>query len=164
MGLLSVISAGCKEKTNSVVTSRMTISQVCSSCRHHPDATTASVSEQTIWKLRLAAIQERVLKSWTQFTIWNAGKQGRKFFRDLEEENRKKVSAFCDVDAKKIEKGFYIFENSPLKKKPKIPIVHFTKASKPFVICMKLDLTGGKFEENLESLNLKEGVDYFHFN
>lgn len=26
------------------------------------------------------------------------------------------------------------------------------------------DLTGGEFEKNLASLNLKEGVDFFHFN
>nr|XP_039262371.1 UDP-GlcNAc:betaGal beta-1,3-N-acetylglucosaminyltransferase-like protein 1 [Styela clava] len=132
--------------------------------RHHPDATTASVSENTIWKIRIEVIQERVLKDWKQFTIWNAGKQGRKFYRDLTDENREKVSAFCDVDTKKIDKGVYIFENSPLKVKPRVPILHFSKAVKPFVICMKLDLTGGEFEKNLNSLNLVEGVDYFHFN
>ena len=26
------------------------------------------------------------------------------------------------------------------------------------------DLTGGVFEQNLASLNLREGVDFFHFN
>lgn len=26
------------------------------------------------------------------------------------------------------------------------------------------DLTGGEFEKNLASLNLKEGVDFYHFN
>ena len=32
------------------------------------------------------------------FTIWNAGKQGRKFYRDLPDYLKDKVLSFCDVD------------------------------------------------------------------
>ncbi|XP_019615016.1 PREDICTED: UDP-GlcNAc:betaGal beta-1,3-N-acetylglucosaminyltransferase-like protein 1 isoform X1 [Branchiostoma belcheri] len=74
-----------------------------------------------------------------------------------------KVAAFCDVDVKKIEKGFYTYEESRELPKPRVPIIHFKEASPPFVICVKLDLTGGQFEKNLASLNLREGVDYFLF-
>ncbi|XP_077183700.1 queuosine-tRNA galactosyltransferase isoform X4 [Paroedura picta] len=84
--------------------------------RYHPQAATHSVLEETIWTHRLLFLEERILSCWISFTIWNAGKQGRKFFRSLSPTNQKK------------------------------------------------DLTGGQFEENLSQLNLKEGVDYHHFN
>ncbi|CAG06068.1 unnamed protein product, partial [Tetraodon nigroviridis] len=143
--------------------------------RYHEKATTHSVSEltfcllsndsrETIWKLRVDFLEERVLCHWENFTIWNAGKQGRKLYRSLSPANQKKVRAFCDVDENKIQKGFYTHEESKLRPKPKIPIVHFKAASAPLIICVKLDMTGGILEENLSSLHLKEGSDYYHFN
>uniref|UniRef100_A0A8W8JG41 Glycosyltransferase 2-like domain-containing protein n=1 Tax=Magallana gigas TaxID=29159 RepID=A0A8W8JG41_MAGGI len=176
--------------------------------RYHPGATTFSIHEDTIWEIRMEYIQKQVLDKWESFTIWNAGKQGKKFYRNLSTTNQRKVAAFCDVDPKKIKCGAYIYHESkrsnenltsaPLgdkgvpvvrvsalhkavhchgvpyqtniwrliseKIKPTVPIVHFQSAKPPFIICMKLDLTGGEFEKNLASLNLKEGVDFFHFN
>nr|XP_019939482.1 PREDICTED: UDP-GlcNAc:betaGal beta-1,3-N-acetylglucosaminyltransferase-like protein 1 [Paralichthys olivaceus] len=132
--------------------------------RYHEKAATHSVTEETIWKLRVDFLQERVLSQWNSFTIWNAGKQGRKLYRCLSPANRKKVKAFCDVDENKIQKGFYTYEESKEIPKPKIPIVHYQAASGPFIVCVKLDMTGGVLEENLNSLQLKEGTDYYHFN
>ncbi|XP_055013903.1 UDP-GlcNAc:betaGal beta-1,3-N-acetylglucosaminyltransferase-like protein 1 isoform X1 [Boleophthalmus pectinirostris] len=132
--------------------------------RYHEKAATHSVSEETIWKLRVDFLQERVLTQWESFTIWNAGKQGRKLYRSLSPANQKKVKAFCDVDENKIQKGFYTYEESKERPKPKIPVVHFKEALAPFIICVKLDLTGGVFEKNLTSLQLEEGKDYYHFN
>ncbi|XP_062886836.1 UDP-GlcNAc:betaGal beta-1,3-N-acetylglucosaminyltransferase-like protein 1 [Mobula hypostoma] len=131
--------------------------------RYHLEAATHAVLEDTIWKERVRFLEERVLNTWPQFTIWNAGKQGRKLYRSLSAANQKKVVSFCDVDQSKITKGFYTYEESKIKPKPKIPICHFTEAKLPFIICVKLDLTDGGFEENLHSLKLKEGVDYYHF-
>ena len=45
----------------------------------------------------------------------------------------------------------------------KVPIVHFSAAAPPFVLCVALDRTGGAFEANLASLELTEGRDYYHF-
>lgn len=132
--------------------------------RYHPGATTFSIHEDTIWKIRMEYIQKQVLDKWESFTIWNAGKQGKKFYRNLSTANQKKVAAFCDVDPKKIKCGAYVYHESKEKIKPTVPIVHFKSAKPPFIICMKLDLTGGEFEKNLASLNLEEGVDFFHFN
>lgn len=132
--------------------------------RYHEKAATHSVSEDTIWKLRVDFLQERVLSQWEGFTIWNAGKQGRKLYRSLSLANQKKVKAFCDVDENKIKKGFYTYEESKERPKPKIPVVHYEAASAPFIICVKLDMTEGVFEDNLTSLQLKEGKDYYHFN
>ncbi|XP_053939241.1 UDP-GlcNAc:betaGal beta-1,3-N-acetylglucosaminyltransferase-like protein 1 isoform X2 [Cuculus canorus] len=132
--------------------------------RYHPQAASHSILEETIWNHRVRFLEDRVLRSWTSFTIWNAGKQGKKLYRSLSSANRKKVTAFCDVDEKKITKGFYTYEESEETPKPKIPIRHFRDASPPLIICVKLDLTGGAFEKNLKGLNLKEGRDYYHFN
>ncbi|XP_053566282.1 UDP-GlcNAc:betaGal beta-1,3-N-acetylglucosaminyltransferase-like protein 1 isoform X2 [Bombina bombina] len=107
--------------------------------RYHEHAATHSVSEETIWKHRVRFLEERVLSQWPHFTIWNAGKQGRKLYRSLSTGNRAKVVAFCDVDERKISRGCYTYEESE-------------------------DLTGGGFEANLKSLGLQEGVDFFHFN
>nr|XP_042898539.1 UDP-GlcNAc:betaGal beta-1,3-N-acetylglucosaminyltransferase-like protein 1 isoform X2 [Parasteatoda tepidariorum] len=108
--------------------------------RYHPSATTFSITEDTIWNVRLKELETNVLSKWNEFTIWNAGKQGRKFYRTLSSQNKKKVIP-----------------------KPRIPIKHFRDAKPPFILCVKVDMTSGSFEENLESLNLKEGRDYFHF-
>ncbi|XP_031667065.1 queuosine-tRNA galactosyltransferase isoform X2 [Oncorhynchus kisutch] len=132
--------------------------------RYHQQAATHSVLEETIWNLRVAFLQERVINQWESFTIWNAGKQGRKLYRCLSSSNQKKVRAFCDVDENKIKKGFYTYEESKERPKPQIPVLHYRDASPPYIICVKLDMTGGVFEENLKSLHLEEGVDYYHFN
>lgn len=132
--------------------------------RYHERAATHSVTEESIWKLRVDFLQERVLNQWENFTIWNAGKQGRKLYRSLSSVNQKKVKAFCDVDEKKIHKGFYTYQESKERPKPTVPIVHYKEATGPFIICVKLDMTGGVLEENLNSLQLTEGTDYYHFN
>lgn len=78
--------------------------------RYHPDATTFSIDEETIWKIRLSYLIKTVLwkPAWVNgFTIWNAGKQGRKFYRDLPENFQSKIIAFCDVD-KSISRFFFI--------------------------------------------------------
>ena len=131
--------------------------------RYHQQCETFSVPETAIWDLRMQALEDRVLAGWPSFTIWSAGKQGRRFYRSLSSVNRRKVTAFCDVDVKKISKGFYTYEDTIHLPKPKVPIVHFSKAKCPIIVCVKQDLTGGSFEENLASLKLKEGIDYFHF-
>nr|XP_055174388.1 UDP-GlcNAc:betaGal beta-1,3-N-acetylglucosaminyltransferase-like protein 1 isoform X1 [Nyctereutes procyonoides]XP_055174447.1 UDP-GlcNAc:betaGal beta-1,3-N-acetylglucosaminyltransferase-like protein 1 isoform X1 [Nyctereutes procyonoides] len=131
--------------------------------RYHPDAATHSVLETTIWTHRVRFLEERVLPHWAAFTIWNAGRQGRRLYRGLSAGARRKVVAFCDVDENKIRKGFYCYEDSEEAPKPRVPILHFRAARPPFVICVKLDLTRGEFEANLRSLNLQEGRDFLHF-
>ena len=134
--------------------------------RYHSEAATFSVHEDTIWDLRMKQIQKNIISKWGNFTIWNAGKQGRRFYRSLDPENREKVLALCDVDEKKINRGIYTCElikgddGKPLK----VPIVHFKNARKPLIICVKLGLSNGAFEDNLASLCLEEGKDFYHFN
>ncbi|CAG0885265.1 unnamed protein product [Darwinula stevensoni] len=139
------------------------VDEVLVTYRYHSQATTHSIQQETIWFHRLNRFSSCVLSEWNSFTIWNAGKQGRRFYRSLDAKLQKKVVAFCDVDSKKIANGFYIYEESSEVPKPRVPILHFRDASPPFVICVKLDLTGGEFEKNLQSLHLIEGKDYYLF-
>nr|XP_020023714.1 uncharacterized protein LOC109689317 isoform X2 [Castor canadensis] len=92
----------------------------------------------TIWTHRVHFLEEQALPRWASFTIWNAGKQGRRLYRSLTAASQHKVVAFCDVDENKIRKGFYCYEDTQERPKPRIPILHFRAAQPPFVICVKL--------------------------
>ncbi|GLV42926.1 hypothetical protein CBL_20482 [Carabus blaptoides fortunei] len=131
--------------------------------RYHPLATTFSINEQTIWDIRIIRLENKVIQSWREFTIWNAGKQGKKFYRCLKKENQNKVIALCDVDKKKIGKYYELYDEMNRKVITKLPIIHFREAKPPFILCVKLDMTDGVFEQNLRSLNLEEGKDYIYF-
>lgn len=79
-----------------------------------------------------------VLSKWPKFTIWNAGKQGRKFYKSLSPSDKDKVIAFCDVDPLKIGTKYREFDEVERKFVREVDIVHFKKAAPPFVICMKM--------------------------
>lgn len=130
---------------------------------YHEGAATFSVKREYIWKIQLKRLEKHVLSQWEHFTIWNAGKAGRKLVHLLSPENLKKVQMFCDVDTNKIGKIIELY--SPAKRKViiKLPVIHFSDAQPPLLICVKLDLTNGEFESNLKSLNLIEGTDYIIF-
>ncbi|XP_053611875.1 queuosine-tRNA galactosyltransferase-like [Plodia interpunctella] len=131
---------------------------------YHKDATTFSVKRNHIWKIQLQRLEKCVFPNWKQFIIWNAGKAGRKVVRSLSESSLNKVTAFCDVDKKKVGRTIELY--CPIKHKviKKVPVIHFTDAVPPLLICVKFDLTNGQFENNLKSLNLSEGDDYVFFN
>lgn len=48
----------------------------------------------TIWTHRVHFLEEQILPHWKSFTIWNAGKQGRKLYRSLTAASRHKVGPF----------------------------------------------------------------------
>ncbi|XP_065161041.1 queuosine-tRNA galactosyltransferase-like isoform X2 [Atheta coriaria] len=131
--------------------------------RYHEEATTFSIKEETIWNVRMRQLEKNVLNKWNAFTIWNAGKQGRKFYNCLNKSNKDKVIAFCDVDVKKIKRKYCPYDPILRKAGKTVDIVHFKEAKPPFIICMKQDLTKGVFEDNLKSLNLIENTDYIFF-
>jgi hypothetical protein len=94
----------------------------------------------------------------TGFCIWGYGKDGRKVLNMLSDEFAAKVVSFCDVSLKKIGTEYY-----SIRDKRRIPVVHFSKAVGPFLICVGSKRTKGELENNIDSLNLLEGFDYIHF-
>ncbi|KAJ8318941.1 hypothetical protein KUTeg_004032 [Tegillarca granosa] len=67
----------------------------------------ADLLMDTIWKIRLEFLQKQILSKWSNFTIWNAGKQGRKFYRSLSKENQNKL----DFEEKNPSEDFFIHFN-----------------------------------------------------
>eukprot|EP00743_Colponemidia_sp_Colp-15_P009575 GILK01010472.1.p1 GENE.GILK01010472.1~~GILK01010472.1.p1 ORF type:complete len:360 (+),score=31.68 GILK01010472.1:36-1082(+) len=130
--------------------------------RYHTTSASFGVDRRTIFAVRVKAFEEQVLTHWSRFTIWNAGKEGRKLYTQLSDESRQKIVAFCDVDPNKIGR-LYVHKST----KQKIPMIHFNEAKPPFVTCVKYGLTDGGFEENLQTvvnrLQLIEGVDFYCF-
>ena len=103
-----------------------------------------------------------MLAGWPSFTIWGAGRDGRALFKALSDASKRKVVAFCDVDAKKVGTTYEYYGF-------RIPVVHYASACPPFVTCVASDRHGadgggeGSFEANLATLKLVEGVDYYLF-
>ena len=77
------------------------VDQVLVNYRYHAEAATHAIPRATILRHRAEAIDRAVLTRWPSFTIWGAGRDGRDFFKALSTDSRRKVAAFCDVDAKK---------------------------------------------------------------
>ncbi|ELR62233.1 UDP-GlcNAc:betaGal beta-1,3-N-acetylglucosaminyltransferase-like protein 1, partial [Bos mutus] len=128
--------------------------------RYHPGAATHSVLEYVVLGSRLGGVGG---PSQVSAPRWGPGSVADTRAHGLPGGRSSPVAAFCDVDENKIRKGFYCYEGSQERPKPRIPVLHFRAARPPFVICVKLDLTGGAFEDNLRSLNLQEGRDFLHF-
>ncbi|XP_013183805.1 UDP-GlcNAc:betaGal beta-1,3-N-acetylglucosaminyltransferase-like protein 1 [Amyelois transitella] len=131
---------------------------------YHREATTFSVKRDHIWRIQLRRLENIIFPEWDKFIIWNAGKAGRRVVRALSQSSLEKVTAFCDVDKKKV--GRLIELYCPVERKviKKVPVIHFNEAVPPLLICVKFDLTNGQFENNLKSMNLSEGRDYILFN
>ncbi|KAN0053244.1 hypothetical protein ACTA71_009693 [Dictyostelium dimigraforme] len=127
--------------------------------RYHDNNLSGQIHKHMLMKVRIEYLERRVLSNWKEFTIWGAGKDGKKFFTLLPDSCKKKVVAFCDVDKNKIGVN-YNAAYTPYS----IPIIHFSNVKSPLIICVALDRSNGEFENNLNSLNLIEGKDYWHFN
>ena len=115
------------------------------------------IPRKDLLRIRLRALERRVLSNWTTFTIWGAGRDGKNVINELKEEYVKKCIGFCDIDPKKIKRGYYNHN-----KKLNLPVVHFSQVKPPLLICVAMGRTDGALEKNIESLGLIEGVDYWH--
>ncbi len=119
----------------------------------------ALTTRKTLFYHRVRALERRVLAHWDSFTIWGAGRDGKAFFNTLSPEFQLRVAAFCDIDDSKVGT---VYHNSATGG-PKVPIIHWTTAVRPLILCVALNRTEGQFEANVASLGLKEGTDYWQF-
>lgn len=131
--------------------------------RFHADMESRGVPAVSIWDRRVVALQSSLLDDLECFSIWSAGRDGKRLYRSLSMGNRSKVVAFLDIDPGKLKAGLYFDRD----RKVHIPIICWKNAAKkeyqPSIICVKRGLHSG-FEENLGSLDLQEGRHYWHFN
>ena len=68
------------------------------------------VDRELIWALRVAALEDQLLArhpafAGKRFSIWNAGKEGRRLYRALRPESRARVACLCDMSSRAIELG-----------------------------------------------------------
>lgn len=110
-------------------------------------------SRKLLLQLRALAIQNSVIRAdplWNtdekRFVIWGCGRDGKDFFKALDLDIQERVYCFVDVDAKKLNAGYYVhrpancatiheskqakgssmIEKQSTGKPLKIPIVHFS--------------------------------------
>eukprot|EP00808_Paulinella_micropora_P021791 g56477.t1 len=122
----------------------------------------SGVHRVLLLKLRVQHLQQSLLSKdprWARFSIWGAGRDGRRVFSELSQEFSDRVVQFLDVDPKKVG-TFYVDQRNNRK----VPIIHFSdfQGAHPLLLCVAT-ARDGRFEQNLSSLNLREGVDYIHF-
>lgn len=104
---------------------------------------------------------QQVSRDWSRFSIWGYGKDGKKFISMLSAEAAARVTNFIDIDPAKINAPKYYCEAS----KQHIPVIHFSQATPPFVVCVASKRAGDELERNIASVGpLVEGIDYIHFN
>ncbi|KAL3997878.1 Glycosyl transferase 2 family protein [Acanthocheilonema viteae] len=132
--------------------------------RYHPKCTSLYVTEKMIWKMRIAMFEELVLSKWKKFMIWGAGKIGKKFYRSLSNENRLKVTAFCDIDVKKLYCGRYeYFVPGQRRVLATVPIIPLNEVVAPIAICLRMDfLDCNEVRRILKTREMVEGKDYFY--
>jgi glycosyltransferase involved in cell wall biosynthesis len=113
--------------------------------RHAVDSSSQSfrTSRKLLLQLRVLAFQNSILckdPKWNQgkFVIWGAGRDGKDFFKALDLSFQRRVYCFVDVDAKKLNAGYYVYqqqnddggESTPMdgaaSRTLKVPIVHFS--------------------------------------
>ncbi|EFO94261.1 hypothetical protein CRE_30180 [Caenorhabditis remanei] len=132
--------------------------------RYHPECASHSVTEQTIWNFRLKRLKEQYIAKWDKFTIWSAGKQGKRLFKCLDDDEKLKVREFCDIDESKIGRGIHEeFDEKQRIVTHKVPIVNIETAKPPLIVCVKLDLTHGDLERIIERKKWREHVDFVYF-
>ncbi|KHJ76860.1 hypothetical protein OESDEN_23520, partial [Oesophagostomum dentatum] len=101
------------------------VSKTLVNYRYHPECASFGVSEDVIWDMRIDRFRRHVLPGWTSFTIWNAGKQGKRFFKSLSDGEKRLVEGFCDVDEKKIKRGWFEdYDDVARAVRWRLPIVH----------------------------------------
>uniref|UniRef100_A0A8R1EGT9 Uncharacterized protein n=1 Tax=Caenorhabditis japonica TaxID=281687 RepID=A0A8R1EGT9_CAEJA len=82
----------------------------------------------------------------------------------LNDEEKEKVRAFCDIDESKIGRGVHEeFDENTRTVTHKVPIVNIEDAKPPLVVCVKLDLTNGDLERIIERKRWAEHLDLVYF-
>ena len=126
-----------------------------------------NIPRKDLLRVRLRALERRVLRPWIQrrkaaaansgersgcFTLWGAGRDGKTVLNELGDEFVRHVRAFCDVDPKKIARGYH----NP-RRGIKLPVVPFTEAVPPVIVCVAMGRTDGLLEKNIASMGWVEG-------
>jgi Glycosyl transferase family 2 len=125
--------------------------------RHTPDSASSKITRRALLEHRAAFVAEQLIAKWPSFSIWNSKRDGRQFLNALPDDAKKKCRALADIDPRVIGTD-YCNDRGNVR----VPIVAWQHIEPPFILCVPLN-RDGSLERNLESLNFREGIDYFHF-
>ena len=124
---------------------------------------TSTVDRACLLRVRVAAFERRVLSqpAWARFTVWGAGRDGKRFVAELSAEARRRVTALADIDPRKVGSSYTNFRLVPPLT---LPVVHTSAIAGPAVVCVSLrraDEGGGGAPGEIlraaEKLGLVEG-------
>ena len=155
--------------------------------RNHASNLSGQTPFAYLHSLRSLALQKLVLTSpahpqfsasGAMFSIWNAGKAGKKFYRSLPPLLRERVREFADIDPRKLALGFFEAHEAPAGVRGaatghgaplparRVPIVTWQAVRAPCVICVRQELEDNasqrEFRHRIDVIKgWKEGIDYF---
>eukprot|EP00933_Yihiella_yeosuensis_P072387 TRINITY_DN80775_c0_g1_i1.p1 TRINITY_DN80775_c0_g1~~TRINITY_DN80775_c0_g1_i1.p1 ORF type:complete len:503 (-),score=88.66 TRINITY_DN80775_c0_g1_i1:55-1563(-) len=133
--------------------------------RCHPGQRSWRLPRRAVQDAKVAAFERQVLASSWQgksFAVVGAGRDARDFCRSLSTAGRTRVTAFHEVDPKKIGRSIAL-PGAPGEPIRQIPVLEQAELTLPFVVCVALergyDVRRIIAEGHPEAV---EGVDYFH--
>lgn len=144
--------------------------------RNHASNLSGRTPFAYLHSMRVAALVSLVLESpayprfsasGATFSIWNAGKAGKRFYRALSPALRMRVREFCDIDPQKIARGvFEAHETGQRDPARRVPIVSWEAVHAPCIICVRQELeedeSQREFKRRLEIVKgWTEGEDFF---
>ena len=123
--------------------------------RYSPGSASSKIHRLSLLEHRLRFLEETVLPSWPSFSIWGAGRDGRRVFMALQQHNQQKVKVMADISPAMIGKTY-----TNCWTLQQVPIVHFSEITAPFITCVSPDRYP-EFVENLKQLGFQESIDYY---
>ena len=119
--------------------------------------------KQDLQKVRLVFLEKNILSFWDSFMIYGFGKDAKKIYNMLSIDMKYKVSAFCDVDQKKIGRLHFCRVTQRHRK-----VLDYKQVRPPFIVCVASKRYIGSsvhdsVEDNIASLGFTASIDYFQF-
>ena len=128
---------------------------------------TSTVTRRCLLAARVAAFERRILTqpSWTSFTVWGAGRDGKQFVAALSVTARNRITALADIDPRKVGTTYTNYQLSPPLT---VPIIHTREIRGAAAVCVSLrradERNGvpGEIRRTAAALGLVEGDNLWY--
>eukprot|EP01138_Halocafeteria_seosinensis_P006184 gb/GECG01006325.1/.p1 GENE.gb/GECG01006325.1/~~gb/GECG01006325.1/.p1 ORF type:complete len:423 (+),score=33.26 gb/GECG01006325.1/:1-1269(+) len=105
------------------------------SYRYSASSESFKIERSVLLRMRALFLERHVLDQWDKFSVWSAGRDAKRLFNALTPRSRRKVTAFYDINEKKIETNYH-----NAKTKETVPIKSMDEATWPFITVSTLRL------------------------
>jgi hypothetical protein len=117
-----------------------------------------STPKLDLQRVRINYLEYWIRNNWKQYSIWGYGKDAKKVFNMLSNDQKQNLVAFHDVDTNKVGRLYYCKD---LKRH--FSVLSHLEIKPPFIVLVGSKRYHGALETNILSLGFVEGVDYLHF-